>query len=381
MTNYTFHASECNNKLDFDKLFSIKHSKDNNKDELILNALADFKISSLYIDIHLDSEIQKIRSSDYRWLNYNSNLNLIANYFSPKIICLKNKKKIVGLTSIGAWEILPSNIKKIRWWIVHPELQPTIFFDDNHIRRSYSNQNICKNKSYKIGLLYGTGPVEEFSRTPIGFKPLICFTDHADFDNTENLKIQREFFNKLNIKITKSFFLYNSSSPAKATTFEDQIAQSEFKKWELEGHELCYHSMSDICLPNWSSQFNNFCSPKGINKVKIYIDHSTHPYNYTKTTNLPNWYEAINLKGIKLIWNYLDSGPGNYYAINQIIPYSFTAHNIIKSYLHSKVTRLNTSLKSVVRDLLLYFANDELSSLSLKIKVYPMKSLNEWTLR
>lgn len=62
----------------------------------------------------------------------------------------------------------------------------------------------------KLELLFPKQCIE-ISCSKVPFSAIACFTDHCDFDTLENLKTQRTFFKKHEIKVTKGFFINHFS--------------------------------------------------------------------------------------------------------------------------------------------------------------------------
>jgi hypothetical protein len=130
-------------------------------------------------------------------------------------------------------------------------------------------------------------------------------------------------------------------------------------------------------MDDWPSKFKLLKSPEGINPVTCYIDHATHPYNYTKAPDPGAWCEDIWSKGVNLIWNYIDGSDGNIFTLNQLNAKGFSARKIMESFRIMQKEGYRRSRKDNLRNLLLYFVDERLSSLSIKLKVYPKRLITE----
>ena len=131
-----------------------------------------------------------------------------------------------------------------------------------------------------LKLLFTKKKVPEFSRSKIPFVATFCFTDHCDFDSLLLIQKQRELFKELNIKTTKGFFLKHFSKRKNNISFENE--ESELKKWNEDGHELAYHSLTQSIRNRKEAirEFKNFIPPqKNI---------TTIPYQSQVDTNHPN---------------------------------------------------------------------------------------------
>ena len=146
------------------------------------------------------------------------------------------------------------------------------------ILKFLKRQNIQKGTLIHNSLLSASGNVEEWARTPLGFLPIVCFTDHSDFDTTALLKLQRKLFSDLGIKVTKGFFLYDYTHKTENASFEAEESRNELILWAQEGHELAYHALSQSYRGQRSeTEFQKFESPEALPKITCYIDHGFHP--------------------------------------------------------------------------------------------------------
>jgi hypothetical protein len=284
--------------------------------------------NSFDILIEFSSPIISFRNHDYSWVAICQ--DRIANDFSPKVICLKNGLYVQANCNLGIWEINKKNTKQLLWRF-NPKFSASItqYRDENNIKdRISAKSNI--NSQVKLALLISSKGAIELSRSPIPFSAIACFTDHCDFDTDENLKIQRAFFHEKGIKITKGFFLNNFSKREDNASFQKN--SSELDKWREEGHELCYHSLTQSVRENSDSldEFTNFNPP--YKDISVWIDHGFQPYNlslYNKSGITESDF-SNNLKknNIKILWNYIDSGTATFGVINQLNSSQFS----LKSY-------------------------------------------------
>jgi len=321
----------------------------------------DVDLSEVYLEFVLEKKVTSCRSSSYEWVNPSAS-PWVANTHSPKMIKCEDGHIIVGCTTFGCWE-LEKESQVLRWYLFHPGLTPLMTYDHEDRKHFLLEQRIGAGTKISDAVLWTKGTVEEWARTPLGFLPIVCFTDHSDFDTLENLKVQRELFKNLGIRVTKGFFLFDYTHKATTASFEEKSSREELIQWEKDGHELAYHALSQSYRGQHSeSEFQNFSSPKELNPVTTYIDHGFHPYNFTKQAlgKWENWYSHMDIKGIKLIWNYLDSGEGNIFAVNQLNPESFTIRNILKSSKVEGQLGIKRSRYSVFRNLVTFGVPEEI---------------------
>ncbi|WP_111672154.1 hypothetical protein [Algoriphagus litoralis] len=315
----------------------------------------DIWVSELFLDIEFDDPIAFWRFLDYSWVKPGKD-HLIANTHSPKILKLSSGLTVVASQTSGCWEYQPDS-GSLRWYFYHPMLSPTMVYDQNDQRIFLKKQLVPKGTLIQNGLLSAAGSVEEWARTPIGFLPTVCFTDHSDFDTTSLLKVQRKLFSDLGIKVTKGFFLYDYTHKAENASFEAEDSRNELILWAEEGHELAYHALSQSYRGEVSeTEFQKFESPAALPKINCYIDHGFHPYNYTKQPlgQWEKWYSHIVPKGINLIWSYIDAGEGNLFTVNQLNPQGYTLEAISKSSSYFSSKGKKRSRKTDLRNFLMY---------------------------
>ena len=291
-------------------------------------------INTLVLEIDFGQPILKWRNFDYQWADCNNHRRLIANYYSPKIVQLNDGQFIVANKTLGCWEFESNHPNQLNWVIYHPDLNPIIQYDGQDRRVFQAN----KLSSYAIDLklLLTKGSVEEWSRSPIPFSATVCFTDHCDYDSLLLLKKQRQFFKDNGIKVTKGFFQYHHSKRDFNTSFDKPEEVLEYQAWVQDGHELAYHSLSQTKkegdLP--FRDFENFGN-HAFSLTTTWIDHGYQPYNFTlvERTNrisVSDWIQFIKLKGVNVLWSYVDSGESNSGIINQINPNHFSLDQILK---------------------------------------------------
>ncbi|TDQ19614.1 hypothetical protein DFQ04_1438 [Algoriphagus boseongensis] len=313
------------------------------------------EVSKVFLDIVFQNPIKAWRKFDYSWKKPNDSF-LLSNIHSPKILKAHNDLKVVAISTLGCWEyISKGNI--LRWHFFNPMLSPSLIFDQNDKRHFLQFQAIKAGTKINSGLIWGKGLVEEWARTPHGFIPTLCFTDHSDFDTLKNLQVQRRFFKDIGLRTTKGFFLYDYTHKPENASFEDQESRDELILWEQDGHELAYHALSQSYRGEISEmEFDNFVSPKEIQQVETYIDHGFHPYNYTKQKlgNWEKWYQHMGAKGIQRIWTYVDAGEANYFNLNQINPKNFTWQKMRESSNLARKKGLNRKRLTDLRNFLMY---------------------------
>ncbi|MDI1316115.1 hypothetical protein [Flavobacterium sp.] len=300
-------------------------------DKKIVTSLAKYHSinnNSFDIEITFIDDIEFFRTHDYQWAK--SDKELVASEYTPKIVKLKNGFYIQPTIQVGIWEFNPKYKNKILWRI-NPEFSATI--------TKYSgpkNEKKVESVFYpfdfnnEIALVFSNKNAIEFSRSPIPFSAIACFTDHCDFDTLDNLKSQRAFFKENEIKITKGFFLNHYSKREDNASFENNF--DELLKWKNDGHELCYHSLSQS-LKNDKESFEDFVSFENpINSIPTWIDHGYQPYNFSLYENLgfeeSEFVKVLNKNKIEILWNYIDSGTSTLGVLNQLNSNDFT----LKSY-------------------------------------------------
>lgn len=326
----------------------------NNKIVLLQSAIS---IPSCFtIEITFDHDIKLIRDHDYQWVDINQ--NRLVNEFAPKILRLSNGFYVQANLNLGIWEVNSRNPKQLLWHF-NPQFSKPI--------TQYTGANNAKvviqassNVTFEElpALLFTKSGGLELSRSTIPFSAVACFTDHCDFDTATNLTVQRTFFKERNIRTTKGFFLNHFSKRDANASFERQ--SFELDLWKQDGHELCYHSLSQSIKSDDESRadFTNFVPP--FSDIPVWIDHGYQPYNFSlfqNSTWKSNDYEQLlQSKGISILWNYIDSGTATRGVINQLNPTHFTLDAFLKGTRHLGVLkRFQALLKTIV----FHFLNDD----------------------
>lgn len=232
------------------------------------------------LKIRFTSKITHFRNHDYTWLNLDSNV-VIINEYCPKILCLENGFYVQSNLNLGVWEIDNQKPYELIWRNNPDFSKPITQYNDKNLKITspvYYIHPYIKD----ISLLFSKNNCVEISRSKIPFVATACFTDHCDFDTLENLQIQREFFKKHNIKITKGFFLNHFSKRNDNASY--QYNSDEIKKWREDGHEIAYHSITQSIRPLEESlnEFKSFVPPF---RIDTWIDHGFQPYNFTLYNN------------------------------------------------------------------------------------------------
>ncbi|SHM17845.1 hypothetical protein [Flavobacterium chilense] len=321
--------------------------------------LANINLSScdsFDIKIIFSEEIVQFRDHDYKWVNCKE--NKIANEYSPKIIKLQNNQIIQANLTTGIWEI-DSDAPTILLWRFNPEFAAPLtdyLGDDNKKNISQAKQkfNFIENPA----LLLPKNEGIEFSRSKKPFTAVACFTDHCDFDTAENLTIQRSFFKEHGIKITKGFFLNHFSKRQDNASFQNQ--KDELLNWVNDGHELCYHSLSQSLKSDFESfeDFRQFMPP--LNNIQVWIDHGFQPYNFSllKKNDIEEYdFENILIdKNITTLWNYIDSGTATTGVINQFNKKHFTLSSFLNG---NKSLGFLKKIQLMIKNIIFHYYNEE----------------------
>lgn len=321
-----------------------------------LNDLVFHNTHSLDIKIEFSQPITSFRNHDYQWVDVCK--NRIANDFSPKIIRLQNGSYVQANTSVGIWEV-HHEAPSILWWRFNPEFSAPVtqYCTEINIKRILSAQNEWHFQD-DLALLISKNNAIELSRSPIPFSAVACFTDHCDYDTAENLKIQRDFFKRKGIKTTKGFFLNHFSKRHDNASYQNE--KEELNLWRNDGHELCYHSLTQSIRTDQEAfqEFENFTPP--YNDIPVWIDHGFQPYNFSlfeKNNISKQQYETIlSDKKISVLWNYIDAGNATTGIINQLNPEQF---NLSQYALSIKGTSFLKRLVLLVKNIIFHYDNDE----------------------
>lgn len=311
---------------------------------------------SFDIKIVFFEPVAEFRDHDYSWEKIKK--HYIANELSPKIIRLQSGQMVQSNLTTGIWEINPKE-PTILLWRFNPEFaSPITNYLENNNRKVISSAKQKFDFIENPALLFPKEHAIELSRSKIPFSGIACFTDHCDFDTAENLILQREFFNEHQIKITKGFFLNHFSKREDNASFQNQ--KEEILKWHNDGHELCYHSLSQSIKTDLESfeDFKGFTPP--LKNVKVWIDHGFQPYNFSllKKSNLTelDFEEVLSERNINTLWNYIDSGTATNGVINQFNTEHFTLSSFLKG---NKDLGLIKKTQLIIKNIIFHYYNDE----------------------
>lgn len=312
--------------------------------------------NSFDIKIIFSEAVAQFRNHDYTWQKLKT--NFIANEFSPKIIRLQNNQIVQANITSGIWEI-DQNDPTVLLWRFNPESSgPVTNYLGNKNKKIVSQARQKFDFVENPTLLFPVKEAIELSRSKIPFTAVACFTDHCDFDTAENLAIQRKFFKEHQIKITKGFFLNHFSKREDNASFQNQ--KEELLKWDNDGHELCYHSLSQSIKSNDESfkDFKQFNPP--LNDIKVWIDHGYQPYNFSlfKNNNISEeeFSTLLKDKKINVLWNYIDSGTATNGVINQLNTQHFTLSSFLKGNNDSSLIK---KIQLMIKNIIFHYYNDE----------------------
>lgn len=322
----------------------------------VFNCSSVKNVSEFTIEIEFSSDIIAFRNHDYTWVDLNE--IRIATEFSPKLIQLENGTFVLANLTCGIWETDSKNRRKL-YWKFNPEFsKPITKYTGNSNAKSILQATSKLDFEVFPALLFSKNYGIEISRSPLAFSAVLCFTDHCDFDTVANLTAQRNFFKEKNIKVTKGFFLNHFSKRTTNASLEND--RSELELWQNDGHELCYHSLSQSIksAEESYSDFKNFLPP--FPEIPVWIDHGYQPYNFSlfeKNSISQSEYESTLIeKNIKMLWNYIDSGTATSGVFNQLNPTHFTLQKFVKGMKsESKIKQLQDLIKNIV----FHYLNDE----------------------
>lgn len=307
---------------------TLKTSKAKKTDQISIIKKNDNPLPYIEFYIEFEHDIIAWRNHDYTWCDLTK--ERISNEYSSKILVLANGTYVSSASNTGLWIFEGDKSNRIKWILKHPDLTPVFTYSKND-ERIFVNSFAPEN--YNLKLLYSENSVPEISRSKIPFTPIICFTDHCDFDTKQSLDKQLAFFNKNNIRVTKGFFInFFSKRPENASYSK---CPDEIKTFNSSGHELAYHSLTQSIrkLAEGIDEFKKFSPP--IKNITTWIDHGHQPYNLTyinrRELNEVDWAELMNSKNITNLWSYLDSGTASKGIINQLNPEHFTTKRAILS--------------------------------------------------
>jgi hypothetical protein len=320
------------------------------------------RLNSFTIKIEFSVSILSFRNFDYSWVDLKC--DRIATEFSSKIIKLSNQRFVQANISIGVWEVEKRN-PNVLLWKFNPENSKVLTNYEGEKNRKVLSSTFQKSLFKATPSLLFTDKPLEFSRSKIPFSAIAIFTDHCDFDTLESLQIQRAFFKEKGIRITKGFFLNNFSKRKDNASYEDNA--EELLKWRNDGHELCYHSLSQS-IKSEEQSFEDFLSfQPPFQDTKIWIDHGYQPYNlslYKKNEIEDSVYENnLTKKNISILWNYIDSGTATKGVLNQLNVNHFTLSKFLKGNKDLSFIKL---LQLMIKNTIFHFINNEETILQYK---------------
>lgn len=344
----------------------------NQKMVLDISQLNLIEEHSFDIKITFEMDIVEFRNHDYKWVNCKE--DRIAGEYSPKIIKLKNNYLVQANINAGIWEFNVSNPKVLLWRFNPENAHPYTVY------KGRENQKIIHQATQKIvftenpALLFTTQNTVEFSRSLYPYTAIACFTDHCDFDTSENLKKQREFFATNAIKVTKGFFLNHFSKRENNPSYQNDAAELAF--WRNDGHELAYHSLSQSIKSEKESRedFINFKPP--FQAIPTWIDHGFQPYNHSLYQNFSisdkEYAENLKSKNITTLWNYIDSGTATEGVINQLNPNDFTLNQFNKG---NKNLGFVARISQMIKNIIFHYYADEKIILKYKLTATNIKKI------
>ncbi len=304
------------------------------------------QLNAFDVIIEFDQPIILFRNHDYTWVDVRS--NRVANAFCPKIIQLQNGFLVQANLTAGIWEVQSNKPNQLLWRFNPPFSQPICSYQGAKSSKTVRNAAVHWNFETMPALLFSQSDAIEFSRSKVPFSAIACFTDHCDFDTAQNVQLQREFFKKNDVKVTKGFFLNHFSKREDNASMERDAA--ELVQWQNDGHELAYHSLSQSLKSDEESMndFKEFVPPNG---VTTWIDHGFQPYNFTlfeRSGMSADEYESVlKRKKINVVWNYIDSGTATTGMINQLNREQFTLKNVADGSKNLKfISRIQLIIKS-----------------------------------
>ena len=326
-----------------------------NKIVIDVNEMLKKEVNSFDIQIAFSEPIIAFRNHDYTWIKPTT--NCMANEFSPKIIQLSKGIYIQPNSSVGIWQINKNSPNSLLWRFNPINSKPLTVYKGNKNQKTIEQATTEYSNLENLALLITNKPIE-FSRSKIPFSAIGVFTDHCDFDTANNLKIQREFFKKNGIKISKGFFLNHFSKREDNASFQNN--QDELMKWKIDGHELCYHSLSQSIKSEENSFSDFFSFQPPFNDITTWIDHGYQPYNFSLFQNNAisnkDYESTLCQKKIKILWNYIDSGTATLGVLNQLN----TSHFTLFSFLNgNKDLSFIKRLQLMIKNIIFHYYGDE----------------------
>ncbi|GAO28530.1 hypothetical protein [Geofilum rubicundum] len=312
-------------------------------------------ITELNAVVEFDAPIVSWRNHDYTWVD--ASRQRMAHFHSPKALLLKNGHKVVAGETHGLWVFDPKHPKRLKWVMADSWLTPLFRYDEKDVMH-FTQPDLILENPLTFTFLFTTGKIPEFSRSRIPFSAILNFSDHCDFDSLELMERQRALFKKCQVRISKGAFLFHFSKRAFNVSLERQ--GDELQRWEADGHELCYHSLSQSIRPEnqWQKDFEAFENDGP--RWPTWIDHAFQPYNLTKMASsgykVADWAHRMHRAGVRYLWNYLDGGHSGRGVINQLDVGQFSLRTYIRTAL--KIKSL-ASLTGLLRTYILYFSDEQ----------------------
>lgn len=327
---------------------------------------------SFTIEITFSCAIALIRNHDYTW--HDAEQSKVIVEFSPKIIKLSSGFLVQANITMGIWEFDAKKPTKLFWKFNTEYSKPITVYSGVTNTKTYIQANSYLHFPVQPALLFTDRGAIEISKSKIPFSAITCFTDHCDFDTEENLIAQREFFKKKNIKVTKGFFLNHFSKRGNNASVERNFREIEL--WQNDGHELCYHSLSQSIKSDEESfhDFKNFTPP--FLNCTTWIDHGYQPYNFSLfQKNKINKYEyeiLLKEKRIEILWNYIDTGTATNGVINQLNSNHFTLSSFLKGNRDVGVIKL---VQMMIKNIVFHYHNDEKTISNYKLTALHFKKI------
>lgn len=357
-------------KLAQNKVIDIRSSDEENALGMRFTLKQDARIECLYLDIAFKEPVKYWRHHTYEWIT--PARKEVSDVLSPKIVQLQNNMLVGAAKVAGAWEFDPAKPRILRWFIVHPMLNPLFQFRQN-FREFHRSFPFTAGHTWELGLVSSATSIPEFSRSKTGFNATAILTDHCDFDQLNLLQKQRALFSKNGIKVTKGFFLL-SDPPANKVSVSaaDPEVEAELKQWTAEGHELAFHSLSNWLRPGENlTRMQQLPEANKMGDIHTWIDHGYHRYNYTKINlNEPvrkEWETLVMKNNIELIWTYVDTYDGTPDTLNQLDRTKTSILITWRSKGKYRGTPLQRPLSQHVRNILRYNTDERTVQFTLSL--------------
>lgn len=311
--------------------------------------------NSFTIEIEFEIKISSFRNHDYTWQDVNS--DRIANEYTPKIIKLADGNYVQANINQGIWEVHKKNPYKLIWKFNPQFSKPITQYVGSNVQKRIYQANSKVAFVATPTLLFSKIGAVEISRSKIPFSAIACFTDHCDFDTLDNLKVQRQLFSETNIKVTKGFFINHFSKRNDNASYEND--KQELDLWQSNGHEMCYHSLSQS-IKSDDESFSDFEKFKNPYSSEVWIDHGYQPYNFSLFKNHPkleaSFESILKQKDIKILWNYIDSGTATTGVINQLNGNHFTLNSFLQGNKNLSTMKM---MQAMIKNIVFHYLNEE----------------------